>query len=123
MNIKLDRTKLYYKSEADKNLCDCEYCKNYYKNIKKAYPQIDEYLKNIGVDIEKPFETSPVDPEDGFIEYYMCQYIVFGRCPNDYKDIIDDIEIRIATSYPDTKIDEEHFLLEIDYIKLNKNCV
>lgn len=123
MNINLDRTKLYYKSEADKNLCDCEYCKNYYQNIKKAYPKIDEYLKNIGVDIEKPFETSPVDPEDGFIEYYMCQYIVFGSCPNDYRHIIDDIEIRIATSYPDTNIKEEYFVLEIDCLKLNKNYV
>lgn len=46
------------------------------------------------------------------IEYYICQYIVFGTCDENYSHRIDDVEFRIATSYPSTGIEVDHFVIE-----------
>ena len=71
MNIR--KTENYYKTLREDDLCDCDYCKNYYKEIKASYPLLAEYLEGIGVDIEKPFEAMPLEPYEGYIEYMAVQ--------------------------------------------------
>lgn len=59
--------------------CSCNNCKNYYARVKAAYPAAAEYLAGLGVEIEKPLETSPLEPgADGMMEYRACQYVVLG---------------------------------------------
>ena len=55
------RTKLYYEQISNRDLCDCAYCQNYVREIKVTYPKVAEYLCSLGIDIEKPFETMPLD--------------------------------------------------------------
>ncbi len=54
MNI--EKTRQFYKDYDD--LCDCAYCKNYIKEIRKAYLDLAEYLDKLGVDILNIWEPS-----------------------------------------------------------------
>ena len=76
-------------------------------------------MDSLGIDIEKPFETSPLEPdENGMLEYCCCQYIALGNCELEYRHRIDNVEFRIATSYPNTGIEQEHFVIEMFPIQL-----
>ena len=117
MNI--ERTKKYYEEDANAEACDCEYCKNYREKIKEAYPQLAEHLQSYGVDIEMPFETMPLDPdEENKIEYVAAQYVVFGDPKKFQNTTVSDVEIRLAESHPTTNIEEEHFIIELMSINL-----
>jgi hypothetical protein len=119
MNVDIEKTQAYYRSIGQEALCDCNYCKNYYIQIKEDYPVIAAYLASFGVDIEKPFEISPIEPDaDGVLEYCACQYIVFGSCPDTYRHKIGDVEFCVAAAYPSTGIRGEHFVLEFAPIRL-----
>ena len=119
MNVNITKTKEYYQSLQDSLMCNCNYCRNYILQIKSAYPKAADYLLHLGIDIEKPFETSPLEPdENGMLEYCCCQYIVFGECEPEYIFHIDDVEINISKFYPDTDIEEKHFVIELSPIKL-----
>ena len=123
MNVDIAKTKEYYNSIAETSLCDCAYCRHYRLQVKKAFPKVAEYLHSFGIDIEKPFETSPLDPdENGMLEYCCCQYIAFGMCNPEYHYTVGDVEFRIAKSYPSTGIEYEHFVIELFPIKLKYIC-
>ena len=122
MNVNFVRTKEYYNSITEDALCDCSYCRNYRSQVKAAYPKVAAYLETMGIDIEKPFETSPLEPDgNGMLEYCCCQYIVFGECEPDYHYRIGNVEFRRASSYPGTGIEEAHFVLEMFPVRLKYN--
>ena len=123
MNVNITKTKEYYATITDSELCNCGYCRNYRLQIKSALPEVTAYLGSLGIDIEKPFETSPLEPEEnGMLEYCGCQYIAFVNCDPEYRHRIGDVEIRIATSYPSTGIEQEHFVLELFPVRLKFVC-
>lgn len=77
------------------------------------------YLDSPGVDMEKPFEILLPEPmEDGYLEYPICQYIVFGSCPEDFTYRIGDATFGRSDCHPSTKIDQEHFVLDCYPIRL-----
>ena len=83
------------------------------------YPLLEDYLASMGVDIEKPFELSPLEPDlNGILEYCSCQYIVFGSCQTGYSHTVGNVEVRVATSYPSTGIEGEYFVLDFSPIRL-----
>lgn len=112
MNI--EKTREYYSHLTDDDLCQCDYCKNYVREIRAAYPEVAEYLEKMGVDIEKPFETMPLEPDtDGNIEYICAQYLVMGSGEGFQPQHIGDVGIDIAIGHPSTNISDDHFILEI----------
>lgn len=114
MNV--EKTRQFYKDYDD--LCDCAYCKNYIKEIKKAYPDLDAYLDKFGVDIEKPWEILPGEVSDEMIEYLGAQYILIGN-KNYFKKVkLGDIAIDLAKSFPDPGLDCDHYVIEVRPIKL-----
>lgn len=117
--VNIHKTKQYYSSLKQEVLCGCNYCKNYYSQIKTEFPEGAAYLASFGVDIEKPFEISPLEPDtNGILEYCCCQYIVFGDYSDTYNHQIGDITFQIAKSYPSTGLKDKHFVLEFSPIKL-----
>ena len=123
MNVDIANTKAYYNSITETSLCECAYCRNYRLQVKSAFPKVAEYLCSLGIDIEKPFETSPLEPnENGMLEYCCCQYIAFGTYNTEYHCRIDNVEFRIATSYPSTGIEQEHFVIELYPVHLKFVC-
>lgn len=114
MNIDIGKTKEYYNSLSSDMLCDCDYCKLYYVKSRKEFSELALWLDKYGVDIEKPFEVISLEPDDnGMLDYIGVQYIVFGNFKNDNSYYVGDFNIKIADSYPDTGISEEHFVLEV----------
>ena len=119
MTADVTATRAYYASLSPASLCDCGYCKNYRQQIRATYPQAAAYLDALGVDIEKPFETSPLEPDpEGFLDYCGGQYIVFGTCQPDERTLLSGLAFRPAPSHPRTGIQAPHFVLEFFPIKL-----
>lgn len=115
----VERTKPYYEQISNCDLCDCTYCQNYVSEIKNTYPKVAEYLFSLGIDIEKPFETMPLEPDDmGYIEYISAQYIVYGN-PHDFVEtVIGSVNVDVTDTHPSTKINETHFVIEIYPVRL-----
>ena len=112
--INIEKTREYYSHLRNDDLCQCDYCKNYSKEIKAAYPAVAEYLEKFGVEIEKPFETMPLEPNDkGIIEYIGAQYIVKGSCKDFQPYRVGDVRMDIAMDHPSSNISDDHFILEI----------
>jgi hypothetical protein len=47
MNVNIGKTQKYYHSIGSESLCDCNYCKNYYAQVKASYPEIASYLASL----------------------------------------------------------------------------
>lgn len=46
------------------------------------------------MEIEKPLETSPLEPgADGMMEYCACQYVVLGSCEENYRHTVGGVEV------------------------------
>lgn len=110
----IEKTKAFYERFKSTDLCDCAYCQNYVREIKAAYPKVAEYLACLGVDIEKPFETMPLEPDGaGNMEYICAQYIVCGE-PDDFAGtVIDSVSVDVAQIHPSTQVEQAHFVMEI----------
>ena len=118
MKADVKATQKYYEQIDDTQLCDCTECQNYRAKISGAYPDVSQYLKSLGADIEKPFDSSSYDRDSNEIISYFGQYIIFGTCSEGFSHHIGDIKTRLATSHPGTGIEKEHFVLEIYPVKL-----
>ena len=113
----VERTERFYRELKQSDVCDCAYCRNYVKEVKKAYPAATAYLQTLGVDIAKPLETMPLElDENGRMPYIGPQYLVFGEkdgfAAATVKDV-NDVEVRLAQSHPGDDIREPHFVIEI----------
>jgi len=120
MKIDLLKNLEYYKSD-NSIPCDCEVCKIFYNNIKDKYPKIVAYLEKINVEVLRPFELVWIENnENKTIEYEGCQYIVFGKCDDDFKFQIDEVvfENNICFHSSTDHIKEEHFVLDFGKIIL-----
>ena len=119
LNLDIRRTKSYYEQVSNRDLCDCAYCQNYVREIKVTYPKVAEYLCSLGIDIEKPFETMPLEPnEAGYIEYISAQYIVYGESDDFVKTVIGSVHVDVADTHPTAQINEAHFVIEIYPVRL-----
>jgi hypothetical protein len=94
MNNK-DKTRLYYNRLSDSILCSCAYCKNYYKQIRQTYPSLTHYLAGLGIDIAKPWESNPLEVENGKLLYSPVQYLVMGEAQNFHETQIDGVTITL----------------------------
>lgn len=117
MKINFFKTERFYLSDSSKP-CECEYCKNYTRQIAKEYPKLASHLKNMNVDICRPFELMSLEKGDNRIEYMLCQYIVFGECDDDYSFEIDNVKLEKSSLHPPTSIKDEHFVLEFGPVVL-----
>lgn len=120
MKIDIRKNIDFYNSD-DSEPCQCDYCKNFYDKVEKAYPEIKEYLEQLGVDIKKPFELCSFPSDDNkTILYVGCQYIVFGECEKDFNKKIGNIEFtNNINHHPSTTITDEHFILDFGTIILS----
>ncbi len=116
MKVNLEQTREYYQTLTKEDICQCDYCRNYAKLVRDAYPQVSKYLDKFGIDIEKPYELGmPFDDKvNRRLNYHFCMYLVFGSCEDDFSELIDDIEFCKAISFPKPNVEpkEPYFILE-----------
>ena len=112
-------TREYYDSLREEDICDCIYCRNYIRKIRSSYPLLSSYLDSLDIDIEKPYETVPLEPYEGKIVYAGVMYMVMGD-PKEFRKVsIEGVNIDITDSYPYTDMKEEHYVIELDEISLD----
>lgn len=120
--LDIKRTKEYYQKLTPDFPCQCDYCKNYCKEIKAAYPKVAAYLESIGVDIELPSETAPMDPdENGAITYIFAQYDVYGDGEGFEEREISGVRIHLTENHPafaDEEMEKECVVVELTPITL-----
>lgn len=74
-SVDVDKTMDYYKTHL---LCECDYCENFYAQIKGKFPKLESFLTDFGVDIAKPDELTSVELGDT-IQYISVDYTVCGK--------------------------------------------
>ena len=74
-NVNIEKTIDYYKTRS---LCECDYCENFYAQIKGKFPKLESFLSDFGVDISKPDEIMSVALDDT-IQYINVDYTVCGK--------------------------------------------
>ena len=90
-------------------------------SVKSKQPirKLPNIFFSLGIDIEKPFETMPLEPDEtGNIEYISAQYIICGEPDNFVKTIIGSVNVDVAGAHPSTQINEAHFVIEIYPVRL-----
>lgn len=109
----IEHTKEYYARLTEDDLCQCEYCRTYVREIRSALPRLAEYLERLGVDIEKPFEVIPLDETADEMAYLAVQYVVIGSAEDFEETAVEDMDVFVTDSHPMTGIAEAHFVIEI----------
>ena len=120
MDVDIEQTKEYYKSHS---LCDCSSCRNYYTQVKNRFPLLDEFLLELGVNIECPDELGCVE-SDNKIQYLFAAYTVCGKILEFDKYEIDLFEnsgvisITINNGYIPNEQKTDHFVVTVYNIVL-----
>ncbi|MBQ3563401.1 MAG: hypothetical protein IJA21_02190 [Clostridia bacterium] len=73
--VDIEKTIDYYKTHS---LCECDYCENFYVQIKGKFPKLESFLAEFGVDITKPDECISVELDDT-IQYISVDYTACGK--------------------------------------------
>ncbi|MBR6029135.1 MAG: GNAT family N-acetyltransferase [Clostridia bacterium] len=118
IRIDADRTREYYRGLSDADLCDCEGCRNYRQMIRQSCPMAANYLSLLGIDIEKPFNVSYLEPINGRLLYIDCDYAAFGECDLAFIHQVDGLEISHGFLYPDPGIEGPYVVLQINSVEL-----
>ena len=72
------------------------------------------WLDKYGVNIENSFADMSLEPyESGTLNCIGAQYTIFDIFTNDNSNYVEDFNIKIADSHPNTGISDEHFVLEV----------
>lgn len=74
--VDIAKTIDYYKTHS---LCECDYCRNYYTQIKGIFPELEAFLSEFGIDISKPDEINMSFKVDHEIHYIAVDYTVCGN--------------------------------------------
>ncbi len=110
--IKIDKEKnlLFYNTYVP---YDCVNSRNFCSQIKSVCKELADVFEKHNIDIEKPWELSPVKLKNT-TEYISCQYLVFGECPDDFKMKAGNVIVRKELgNYPSTKgFDQPNFVLD-----------
>ncbi len=74
-DVDVQKTSEYYDKHS---LCDCPACKNFYYQVKNAFPILSSFLADFGVKVDKPDETGWSE-EGKEIDYHFVAYTVDGK--------------------------------------------
>ncbi len=116
-----EKTKQYYASLGEDDLCMCAYCRHYRRHVRESYSHLAEWMDSHGIDIEKPHETMPLDPYDNRITYIGTQYVVIGTQDDLLDDLPEGIDLHVTTSHPYVESNEPFFVIETDEMDLPWN--
>ena len=75
-DVDVEKTKEYYSS---KTLCDCDECRNFYRQAENTFPKIKDFLLDFGIDIVRP-EESCSTYDKGKVSYHAVSYTAIGEC-------------------------------------------
>lgn len=122
-SVDVEKTEEYY---CKHSICDCSGCRNFYAQIKGKYPELEDFLLKLGVDIARPDEMPWWDIDD-CIDYNP-NYTVTGTIQEfgEYEiDFGEHSEINVVVQKGETPIldipneqTEPYFVLSVYNIRL-----
>ncbi len=121
-DVDIEKTENYYKTHS---LCKCDLCKNFYEQIKGKFPKLEAFLSDLGIDISKPDEISPLESGD-IIEYLSVDYTVCGKIATmaEHKIHIEDdilFSLRITDGYASpNEQTADYFTISVHNLELPK---
>lgn len=119
MYMNVSKNKLFYENYNE--LCDCAFCCFYIENIENQYHDLSHILNKWGIDIKKPFEIAIPYLDENNIVFPFVQYVVMGKYNKEILEQNSYDKITLAKDYPDPKLEEDYFLIELGPILFNKN--
>ena len=104
----IEDTKEYYKTRT---LCECSNCRNFYAQIKGKFAELEVFLAEFGIDIEKPDEIESVSRENG-AAYIWVDYTVSGKMEalDGHKVAYDEQLELTLDGFPGKIVISEHFI-------------
>lgn len=119
-SVDIEKTQEYYKTHS---ICNCGCCRNYYAQVKKRLPKLDDFLSEFGVDVSKPDEIMSVEMND-YIDYINVDYTVCGNIKyigehsiNIYDDLLLSVDVTNGFASPNEQTGE-YFTISVMQIKL-----
>lgn len=119
-SVDIEKTQEYYKTHS---ICNCVCCHNYYAQVKKRLPKLNDFLSEFGVDITKPDEIMSVEM-DHYIDYVNVDYTVCGKIQSmgEYEiDLYDNLFLSIIITNGFASPNEqsgEYFTISVMQIQL-----
>lgn len=111
-----NKTSTYYENYSD--LCECESCKNFYKNVGFIPNDIRNFIEQFGIDITKPIEQESIiaDKSQKIVEYTV-YYAVNGEIiSSSNSDILlgeSIVQIVPKELSPNTDIPQPYFVFSV----------
>lgn len=114
-----EKTKKHYENNT---LCNCAACRNFYAQVRDAFPKLCEFLSFFGIDMKKPDEIFSADAENG-VNYMEVDYTAVGRIVAMGKGNIELSEEGLHIAVSDGHVSsneqtERYFVLSVAGIKL-----
>lgn len=116
LNTQIEETAAWYKEDTEQ--CECDYCTAFRKSFSHCYPATAKLLSFYGIDVNKPLDTSPAEPEGNTITYDAVQYVLKGVCNTNKDYSVEGLTIHKADAYPTYKQAENTFVIGINGIRL-----
>ena len=121
-DVDIEKTKEYYSS---KTLCECDECRNFYRQSDTAFPKLKNFLLDFGIDIARPEEICSTYNK-GMVDYHAVSYTAVGECIQcgEYEFDIEDgglflnLVINKNPVYPNEQEDRQCFEIVIYNIRL-----
>ena len=107
--VNVESNKTYSTEEAESH-CTCTWCRNFYRTVNHAYPDLRYFLSRFGLDIEAPESLQPITPE-----LYQASYIAEGKILRQGSEPIYINELPITVEPCD---EPEYFELQVGLMKL-----
>lgn len=118
-SVDIEKTKKYYETHS---LCQCFGCENFYRQAKKKFPKLDEFLAAMGTNISRPDKIVWYEGENE-ISYDFAAYTVCGNIikSGDKIEIQDGqfISVIADNSYiPNEQDSDDYFVITVYGITL-----
>jgi len=114
-------TQNYYENDSD--LCKCESCQNFYKNINAVSDDIRNFIEQFGIDINKPIELESIiaDKSKDVVEYTVYYAVNGNAISSTGTDILlgeSIVQIIPNEISPNTDIPKPYFVFAISNLWL-----
>lgn len=116
LNVQIENTKKWYKENFEQSQSD--YCKAFRKSFSSTYAATADLLSFYGVDVTRPLEISPAEPEGDMITYNSVQYVLKGSCTITRNHLIEGLIMRNTDTHPSYQQAENTFVIKLEGVRL-----
>lgn len=107
-----------YSKAVWKDHCTCGYCRNFYATILEAYPKLQLFLSQFGMDALTPEELMPIEPNLCIASYCISGTVLHnGNGPIDIGGITFTVTTQEQADY-DTACKIPYFVLTTGFLDL-----